>query len=739
MKRPLALVGFSYLLALLAAVLLGANSLLMACFCLGGSLILVFARKGKYRISALVLLTCALALGDLFLHTTALVEKAQSYAGNGVFVQGYVWTMPEYEDGRYQYQLQVPENSLGGEHPSFRIRLTSKEKLAVRTGDFLSGKAALFAPSVSRELGGQVSWLADGIYLYGYFQEEDAVLYVPRKTASLHDWVWDFREQWKTQIHQWLGKDGGLVQALLLGDKNNLSQTLTENFQGIGVSHLLAVSGFHMTLVVQFVSLLLGKLLPFRRVRAFFTAGLILFFMAVTGFTPSVCRSGCMCLLFLWGSAWGRHSDGINSLGLAVWLMLLVNPWAAVDIGFLLSVSACLGMFLLSKPMTQSISRKIIPVSIRLRLPGRILHGVVRGVSVSVSTLVFTLPLSLLIFGTVPVIAPLANLLLLYPVSLLIYLALFGLLLLLLPFGGLLSAPFLWAVRLLCDFAEGVAELLSRVPYGSVPFAGREAMLWLACSFLLCGVTVWIMKAPKLFRATGLLCTILLLLTAFSSQLARRNVVSLYIAQAGTGISSLFVYNGNAALVGCRGYSEVPAARLLQESGTPSLAAGILLSGEYEEAGNAGSLLEKYPAELLMIPRKEIQNGELLNALPQIGQLYCFEEMCTGTWLECLQVEAFGGFTRISCRGTSVLFWPSGAKAADLPQSWKHSDLVVLETPQKGMEDLSCAAGILCTDSWVTAEDALQWQTCPYPLADTASGTIRIDFTAERTIQFRRK
>ena len=144
-------------------------------------------------------------------------------------------------------------------------------------------------------------------------------------------------------------REAGLAVGVLLGDKSGISEAIKEDFRTDGVSHLLAVSGLHMAAVCQLLLFFFRKILHFPEKLCFlFSMVGIIAFMAITGFAPSVMRSGIMYLIYLAGLIVSRQADSLNSLGAAVFLMCLVNPYAAADIGLLLSFSATAALILFS-------------------------------------------------------------------------------------------------------------------------------------------------------------------------------------------------------------------------------------------------------------------------------------------------------------------------------------------------------------------------------------------------------
>lgn len=185
-----------------------------------------------------------------------------------------------------------------------------------------------------------------------------------------------------------------LFTGFVLGDDRGQPATLTDDFRGSGLTHLLAVSGEN----VAFVLTLVGPLL--RRLnlgpRWALTLAVIGFFMLVTRFEPSVIRAGAMAGLAATAFLVGRPASGIRLLGLAVSGLVLIDPFLIHSVGFQLSVAASAGILLV----------------------GPALRQVVRGPRVIVEPLAVTAgaqlavaPLLITTFGGLPVASVPANLL----------------------------------------------------------------------------------------------------------------------------------------------------------------------------------------------------------------------------------------------------------------------------------------------------------------------------------------
>jgi competence protein ComEC len=149
----------------------------------------------------------------------------------------------------------------------------------------------------------------------------------------------------------------GLVPALVVGDTSGMPETLTDDFRTAGLSHLTAVSGTNLTI-------LLGFVLGAARRAGVRSWGLpLLGLVCVAGFVllarpdPSVLRAAAMGLVGLLGTAFGSRRYGIPALAIAVIVLLLNDPWLGRSYGFALSVCATAGIVLFTRPWTDAIGR----------------------------------------------------------------------------------------------------------------------------------------------------------------------------------------------------------------------------------------------------------------------------------------------------------------------------------------------------------------------------------------------
>ncbi|MFZ4720385.1 MAG: ComEC/Rec2 family competence protein [Ilumatobacteraceae bacterium] len=187
--------------------------------------------------------------------------------------------------------------------------------------------------------------------------------------------------------------EAALFTGLVIGDDSRQPAWMVDQFRAAGLSHLTAVSGQNVAFLLAAASPLLRRLRPWPRWAA--TVGLVGWFMSVTRFEPSVLRAGAMAVLASTAFVTGRDARPVRLVGLAVTVLVLVDPMLVWSVGFWLSVGATLGVCVVAPWW---VARLPGPMWLRLSL------GVTLGAQVGVA-----LP-SLLVFGRLPLLAPVANL-----------------------------------------------------------------------------------------------------------------------------------------------------------------------------------------------------------------------------------------------------------------------------------------------------------------------------------------
>jgi len=189
--------------------------------------------------------------------------------------------------------------------------------------------------------------------------------------------------------------ESGILLGIVLGERASISRELASAFASSGTTHLLAISGFNMTLVGTAVALALrGRARPVACAIA--TVGAIVMYSVLVGLAPSVMRAALMASVASCGLASGRRAATANALCVAVTAMLFADPAATGDLGFVLSAAATAGLVLWQAPL----AARLTP------LPGPLREGLATTLAASAPTL----PIVAAAFGRLSLVSPLANL-----------------------------------------------------------------------------------------------------------------------------------------------------------------------------------------------------------------------------------------------------------------------------------------------------------------------------------------
>jgi competence protein ComEC len=254
--------------------------------------------------------------------------------------------------------------------------------------------------------------------------------------------------------------ESALLAGILLGNARDLPDSVSQAFRDTGIAHIIAVSGFNVTIISGLFILLLGKLLRARYAVPLAILG-VTFYALLSGATASVVRAAIMGGIGLIGPLLGRRQVGLNSLAFTAGVMCLFSPQLPWDISFQLSFCATLGLVTYSDLLQGAFIRlaeRRLPSGLARRIAGPVGEYLL----VTLAAQLFTLPVTAVHFQRISLSAVLANPLVLPVQSLAMVLGGAALLagMILLPLGQLLA----WASWPLLAYTIRAAELLASIP-----------------------------------------------------------------------------------------------------------------------------------------------------------------------------------------------------------------------------------------------------------------------------------
>lgn len=372
------------------------------------SVLFMTYRFGMYKKRASALLPICLAVmsasGVQYIYKDITLSRILSYSE----VETNITAVVEKTDLKADYAAvyTVKICSVNEKKTSFRAKLVFNNEFDTDKGEILSLNTVFSLPD-ENENGFPLRqyYASRGIYLIA--EAEGSNTQVIGKSKSAAAFFASLSDKLSAKLTLRIGNEyGGLASGLLLGRRDDVPDSVKRDFRFLGISHILAVSGLHLSILVGGFLLLLRFFKIPRTVRFILCSVLIVFMMFLTGFPASVIRSGIMMFIFLLGNCIGREDNSLLSLFTAGTVIITVSPESLTDAGFLLSFSATLGLITLGKKLSSAVMKRTSGKTLPIRLLGKLLCSL----SSTISAILFTLPFTYLYFGEISIVSPLSNL-----------------------------------------------------------------------------------------------------------------------------------------------------------------------------------------------------------------------------------------------------------------------------------------------------------------------------------------
>ncbi|ROR30580.1 competence protein ComEC [Mobilisporobacter senegalensis] len=231
-------------------------------------------------------------------------------------------------------------------------------------------------------------------------------------------------------------KNAGIVSAMLLGEKSLLEEEIKELYQQNGITHILAISGFHVSLIGLTFYKILNQIGLNQLASTLISTFTIYCYGVLTNFSVSTNRAVVMLIVSLFANVIGRTYDLLSAISLSALLILIQNPMEIYDAGFLLSFGAVLGIGIITPLFTKFTDNIFEDVLRKYKVNDnsnidnkhflKFLKGVTNSIFLCISINLITLPILIYFFYELPVYSLIVNLLIIPPMSVLTYLMIIG-------------------------------------------------------------------------------------------------------------------------------------------------------------------------------------------------------------------------------------------------------------------------------------------------------------------------
>lgn len=294
-----------------------------------------------------------------------------------------------------------------------------------------------------------------------------------------------------------------VIRALLLGQRQDINRDVLQNFQRTGVVHVLAISGLHVGFIVLIVFGVLSLLRVPSRWRLLILTVFLLFFIILVNFKAPVMRASLMIVLLLAGREMARPQDSLQILGLAAWILLLIQPQQLLMPGFQFSFAA-VGGLLLGTPKL----KKHTPSFPAHWRPAAVLNKYIRiPFLASVCAVLATLPLTWYYYGMVQTGAVFINLIIIPYIGLVVMLSIIMLAMSAIP--GMPVAGLAWIIDQMVHYMLLAIAHVARIPLIYLQTAQPDIYMPLLIFILL--IALYFIPHKNAFKALTLSTVFILL------------------------------------------------------------------------------------------------------------------------------------------------------------------------------------------------------------------------------------
>ncbi len=401
------------------------------------------------------------------------------------------------------------------------------------------------------------------------------------------------------------------LHTFILGNNDLLNQETNTNYQEIGISHLLAISGMHISLLSSMILFLLKKLKIGENKGYIITILFLFLFMFLSGNSPSVSRSVILFSLLTLNKILKLNIKTLNILIIVFCILVIGNPNILFDIGFQFSFIVSFYLILIQDKMKNDNYIKSL-------------------LKVSVISFLVSLPISIYYFYQVNILSIIFNLIFVPLVSIIIFP--FSLITFLIP----MLDPIL---KVLINIIEDLTDICNQIPTGKLIF-GRPSIIWILIYYVL--ITLFLYKGKKmcLFLTVILLITQYLNLVIFSKSF-------LIVIDIGQGDSSLIYHNNKTTLIDTGGkialnqekwkqrqtksLADKTQIPLLKSIGIKKINNLVLTHGDFDHMGEAINLVNNFKVEKVIFNCGEFNEleQELIKELDKrkIPYYSCIKEL----------------------------------------------------------------------------------------------------------------
>ena len=498
---------------------------------IGATVFLIKSKKHKL-VSLFALLSCfavSVSAFSSYFFVTKAIDEARALTGKHTVL---VKIVSETYDDRYDVRLlRVGENDV-----DVKASLIFNSTENLEYGDELIMNAKIYESRDSR----------DYSRLLALYKLDDSEIYINKaeiKNYFSYDGVMSLchslQNEFSMHVDKVFGDHSAIAKGLLVNDTSDIDTKTETDFNRSGTSHILAVSGTHIALLMGAVELILRKFEVKKEIRMVLIAFLSIFFLALTAFVASAVRSVLMLFAVYLCYIFYEENDSITALFASVSIIILFSPFSVYDLGMWMSFLATLGILAVYPYFDEKMPYPK-QENLLVRYTLRLLLGIVKAFMLTLIANFFLLPIMWYFFGAVSISTLPCNIILGPIVTVLMPLCALTTVLGFIPY---ISIPFVYITNKLFDVMMLIVRYFSEVRFGviSLKYAFAGILITLFAASLI------IMLVVRLKHKLVIFAPMIAFIVAFSTCFAIFNYKSTpYLQCVSEGSSEIVFVNFGA-------------------------------------------------------------------------------------------------------------------------------------------------------------------------------------------------
>ncbi len=663
MNRPMAIIGFSLFFTLIAVGLLGYIFAFWIFFVLLACVValLVVKRKNASKTILAILLSAMVGCASFCTYTVFVYNRVVSHIDTKDVIKFEITRIDGESNKIYYYTAKVadaPDDSLVGAKAS----LSSHYPLDVEVCDYVTSTVTLRL-SGSTNASSHRYYKANEIFIRANITSDYKVEKNPDKSIGYY--FSSIKSGIAEIVSANLDKEcAAVVNSIFLGKTDDLDYKSSMNFRNIGISHIFSVSGLHVSLISAAIFAFLSAVIERKMIMYLSTLVAMWFFVAVTGFSYSSIRAGIMLTVYYVGQMSFRGSDAINSLGVAITVICILNPYSATNVSVLYSFFATFGILIATRTdfVKRLLDRKSNLVKMTLET-----------VVLSVAAMLFTLPIQIVMFDTATLISPLANVMTFIVIAPLMWCVIIAVILSL--FTVILSELCFVVCTLIAKYLLWVSDLLASIPYATAP-AGKDYIKILVFIVVaVFAVIAFLRLRGRAVKIASAVCAVIVCVSIICYNVFYKPELKVTVVDSG-GTGVVITYGRSAVVIGCGGdnFSVGKIDSALRDNAIDNIDLLVLPSKETTDCCNVMDLFDRMEVNKIVL-------GEEYGLIESLG----FEDFSvvengtvSGGWYEisCLYTDE-QRLTFVETQGRSILVVSKFSDDVAVCDEWRNSDVIV--------------------------------------------------------------